>query len=247
MSRKALISFALASLLLAVLIFVHTRWQNHGTRRLDSSGPLTARPEPNRRRTHDRSTLAGSEHNVPGSAKAVETSCTSRYFASWEEPAVGSCQIEKKSGYPVPDPRCTPGGINLSISIDVLRSPAWRTRSVRNCETSEKQKHIAYVWYGIGKPRLNSDQNQVCELDHLVPLELGGADGLGNIWPQCGPDAVDLHDRYFKNKDRVESYLADGVKSGRITLQRAQMGIASDWTQYIQSANRWCAVKKRCQ
>jgi hypothetical protein len=30
-------------------------------------------------------------------------------------------------------------------------------------------------------PHGNSGSNQVCELDHLVPLELGGADGLGNI------------------------------------------------------------------
>ncbi len=64
----------------------------------------------------------------------------------------------------------------------------------------------------IRKSRQNSDQNQVCELDHLVPLELGGADGLGNIWPQCGPDSVALNERYFKIKDRVEVYLADEVK-----------------------------------
>ena len=32
-----------------------------------------------------------------------------------------------------------------------------------------------------GKPQQNSDQNQVCELDHLVNLELGGADGLSNF------------------------------------------------------------------
>ncbi len=59
-------------------------------------------------------------------------------------------------------------------------------------------KHIAYAWYGVRKPRQNSYQNQVCELDRLVPLELGGADGLGNIWPQCGPDSVALNEHYFK-------------------------------------------------
>jgi len=104
-------------------------------------------------------------------------------------------------------------------------------------------KHMAYAWYGIRKPRQNSDQNQVCELDHLVPLELGGADGLGNIWPQCGPDSVALNERYFKIKERVEDYLADEVKSGRITLENAQRGIASDWTQYIVQAERHRTIR----
>jgi hypothetical protein len=72
----------------------------------------------------------------------------------------------------------------------------------------------------------------------LALLELGGADGLGNIWPQCGPDGVPLDERYFKAKDRVENYLADEVKAGRMSLHDAQRGIASDWTQYLTIADR---------
>ncbi len=86
----------------------------------------------------------------------------------------------------------------------------------------------------------------MCELDHVVPLELGGADGLGNIWPECGPDAVTLDNRYFKIKDRVENYLADEVKAGRMSLDAAQQGIASDWTQFLADANRYCAHGGRC-
>ena len=88
--------------------------------------------------------------------------------------------------------------------------------------------------------------DQVCELDHLVPLELGGADGLGNIWPECGPDSSVLKNRYFKVKDRVENYLADEVKAGRIPVDVAQKGIASDGTQFLPAANRYCAVNGRC-
>ena len=173
-------------------------------------------------------------------------SCSSAYFSSWTEPMATSCRILLKDGYPLPDPRCTPGGINPSVSLDRLRDPHWRTRSVRNCENSEAQKHIAYRWYDIQKPRINSNQNQVCELDHLVPLELGGADGLGNIWPQCGPDAMTLNERYFKQKDHVENYLAEEVKSGHMPLGLAQRGIASDWTQYLPAATRWCQEAGRC-
>ncbi|MBW4044581.1 MAG: hypothetical protein HIU87_06250 [Acidobacteria bacterium] len=96
------------------------------------------------------------------------------------------------------------------------------------------------------KPRENSGESQVCELDHLVPLELGGADGLGNIWPECGPAGVSLDGRYFKLKDRVENYLADEVKAGRMPLAEAQQGIAADWTRYLPEANRYCAAGGRC-
>lgn len=138
------------------------------------------------------------------------------------------------------------GGIDPSVTADVLRNRAWRTGCIRNCQTREAEKHITYRWYGLRVPRRNYGETQVCELDHLVPLELGGADGLGNILPECGPSAVALDERYFKIKDRVENYLTDEVKSGRMSLAAAQRGIASDWTQYLDAANRYCAAGGRC-
>jgi len=175
-----------------------------------------------------------------------EVGCASQYFARWQEPSGGACTVRERNGYPMPDPRCTPGGVNPAITDEVLHNPAWRTREVRNCAESEAQKHAAYAWYRIVKPRINSNENQVCELDHLVPLELGGADGMGNIWPQCGPDAVTLNQRYFKEKDHVENYLAAQVKAGQIPLAEAQRGIARDWTQYLNDADLWCGRTGRC-
>ena len=151
-----------------------------------------------------------------------------------------------RRGNVLPDPGCTPGGINPAVTAEVLRDGSWETRCDRNCETSEAQKHVAYRWYDIQKPQRNSGENQVCELDHLVPLELGGADGLGNIWPECGPDEAMLRDRNFKVKDRVENYLADEVKAGRMPLGAAQRGIAQDWTQYLAAANDYCRAGGRC-
>ena len=127
-----------------------------------------------------------------------------------------------------------------------MRNPAWRTLCIRDCEESQAKKHAAYRWYRTPNPRHNSGSNQVCELDHLVPLELGGADGMGNIWPECGPGEIALAKRYFKIKDRVENYLADEVKAGRMPLDEAQRGIAEDWTQYLEAANQYCAGGGRC-
>lgn len=188
----------------------------------------------------------GRRPNDSDSNASDQVICETKYFADWTEPAHNSCAVQMRNGYPVPDARCTPGGVNPSVTPDVLRDPSWRTRTVRNCATSEARKHVAYHWYQIEKPRLNSNQNQVCELDHLVPLELGGADGLGNIWPQCGPDAVTLNQRYFKKKDHVENYLAEEVRVGRMPLDLAQKRIALDWTQYLDEAEKWCAARGRC-
>lgn len=171
--------------------------------------------------------------------------CASRYFSSWHSPASRTCSTRLHHGYPVPDPHCTPGGIDPSVTADVLRNRSWRTEWVRDCATSEEEKHVTYRWYGIRAPHRNSGKRQVCELDHLVPLELGGADGLGNIWPECGPSHTVLEDRYFKVKDRVENYLAGEVRTGRMSLVTAQRRIAADWTQYLNDANRYCAAGER--
>jgi hypothetical protein len=81
---------------------------------------------------------------------------------------------------------------------------------------------------------------QTCELDHLISLELGGADTLDNIWPQCGPPGRVLRERFFKQKDIVENYLAKQVRDGVMDLNQAQQGIATDWTQYIDDARKAC-------
>jgi hypothetical protein len=201
-------------------------------------------PRPQERGSERNRAERGAGDSQTGVAGEVE--CASEYFANWQQPTADSCQVRMNAGFPMPDPRCTPGGVNPTVSIDVLRDRQWRTRSVRNCASSEAQKHAEYLWYDIEKPRINSNQDQVCELDHLVPLELGGADGLGNIWPECGPDAVTLNERYFKQKDHVENYLAEEVKAGRMPLREAQRGIAANWAQYRADAERWCAARGRC-
>jgi hypothetical protein len=235
MPKKFLPRVLIIALLLALYFFTRNAHRFQDNNRSFST-PTELKPAPPRD--------LGKDNLQPGEDFVM--SCSSEYFAGWQEPVADSCQVQIKNGFPVPDPHCTPGGANPSISVGILRSTTFRTREIRNCESSEAAKHIAYRWYGIQKPRVNSNQNQLCELDHLVPLELGGADGLGNIWPECGLDGVPLNERYFKVKDQIENYLADSVKSGRMPLDAAQRGIASDWTQYIAVAKEWCAERERC-
>jgi hypothetical protein len=157
------------------------------------------------------------------------------------------CTTQTKRGFPVPDPKCTPGAKNLTVTLQVLKNPAFRTGCIRDCSTTESDKSTTYGLYGIPHPVNNQGKSQTCELDHLVPLELGGADTLDNIWPQCGPNQVALANRYFKEKDMVENFLADQVKSGQMDLNKAQTAIAADWTPFLSDATAFCSKNpKKC-
>jgi hypothetical protein len=150
------------------------------------------------------------------------------------------CAVRVSNGFPIPDPACTPGAFNPTLTVDVLRNPDFRTSCVRSHVTTQQQKAMTYGLYGVPHPANNTGPNQTCELDHLIALELGGADTLDNIWPQCGPPGAPLAQRFFKEKDTVENYLAKMVKTGQMDLGEAQRGIATDWTQYLDVARTGC-------
>ena len=152
----------------------------------------------------------------------------------------GVCTPGTRNGFPVPDPRCSPGAINPSVTLAVLTTKGFTTKCVRDKATSAQTKKKTYGWYGIKPPAKNTGSTQTCELDHIISLELGGADTLDNIWPQCGPSRTTLWNRYFKQKDTVENYLAYMVREGNITLAVAQRGIAHNWPQFLDHANQVC-------
>ena len=159
-------------------------------------------------------------------------------------PPTKQCKVRMSNGFPLPDPDCTPGASNPSLTLKVLRDPNFRTACVRDDASSANAKAGTYEWYRTPHPEQNKGVKQTCELDHLISLELGGADTLDNIWPQCGPSGVVLTARYFKQKDMVENYLAARVRTGAIRLADAQKGIAEDWTQFLEKAKDACKSGK---
>ena len=150
------------------------------------------------------------------------------------EHAPGSCHFRiAGNGMRLPDPACTPGAVNPTITADVLRDPSFRTGEERDDLTSEAAKKVVYDWYGVTPPDDNRGPGQVCELDHLISIGLGGSDALENIWPQCGPVDVPVGQREFKIKDaHAELGLMRQVKAGA-DLAEIQHKIADDWTQFI--------------
>jgi hypothetical protein len=63
------------------------------------------------------------------------------------------------------------------------------------------------------------------ELDHLIPLELGGNNTARNLWPEPLTD----DDKIGPSKDALENHLHALVCSGQLDLGAAQRGIATNW------------------
>jgi hypothetical protein len=144
----------------------------------------------------------------------------------------GPCSTHPAAnGYTLPDPSCTPGAFNPTVPAAVYGSLKFTTKCIRDCLTDSDQKKTMYAAYHVST-------NSSCELDHLVPLEMGGADSLDNIWPQCGkaPNGKNYKDI----KDLVENYIAIQVLMG-MDIDTARKGIASDWTQYVPASQQFCA------
>ena len=129
----------------------------------------------------------------------------------------GSCTYRDNGQ--LPDPRCTPGAVDPAVTQGNLRStichPGY-TQTVRppSSQTSKFKFEVAYPAYG-------DPHSKKTELDHLVSLELGGANDAANLWPESPPTP--------NPKDKVENALHAAVCSGQVTLAAAQNAIATNW------------------
>ena len=66
------------------------------------------------------------------------------------------------------------------------------------------------------------------EVDHLVPLCLGGADSDANLWPEPRRSIESIWNA--ERKDELEARMCSLVCSGQLDVVEAQRAIADDWT-----------------
>lgn len=116
-----------------------------------------------------------------------------------------------------PDPRLTPGEVFAATTVPQICTPGYAS-SVRHVEPAQYVE--VYGAYGIPYP----EPSGTYELDHLIPLELGGDNANANLWPEPASPPPGYH-----QKDQLENTMHGLVCSGRLELVEAQHEIASDW------------------
>ena len=118
----------------------------------------------------------------------------------------------------LPDPNLTPGS-TFDVTAEDLCVHGY-TKKVRNVPVEMKRE--VYREYGI-----TSHESGDYEVDHLIPLELGGSNSIKNLWPESHRTAP----WSAQVKDRLEGKLHELVCSGQLDLKTAQQAIASNWIE----------------
>ena len=118
----------------------------------------------------------------------------------------------------LPDRRCSPGAYYSRLTKAVICAAGFRTGSIRDVPQSEKfaverEYGIAAAYYG-----------RADEIDHIVPLELGGSNAIANLFFEPGTGKADYH-----VKDELENRAKAWVCAGRLSLTAARRGFAMNW------------------
>ena len=106
----------------------------------------------------------------------------------------------------LPNPKLTPGRV------------AERDKDRRGVAVAMEQKVFA-------RYRLPWARRGEFKIDHLIPLELGGADTLDNLWPQ----SVRVKPYDADRKEQLTEVLLTKIARRQMTLAQAQEEIRRDW------------------
>lgn len=118
----------------------------------------------------------------------------------------------------LPDSSCTPGLV-LTTSTEIICVPGY-SKKVR--DVSKKTKQQVYANYG-----LDYTKRAEYQVDHLIPLMLGGSNDISNLWPQ-------KYDQEYgvAAKVKFEDYLYQAVCQKFMSIEEAQREISTDWVGY---------------
>ena len=113
----------------------------------------------------------------------------------------------------LPNPNLTPGNAASTDTTEVCV-----IGYARNSFISDDSKRYVYSRYGVHYVP------HTAEMDHLIPLELGGSNTVDNLWPEPFDTIWNAH-----VKDTLEDRIEQLVCSGQINLIEAQTAISNNW------------------
>jgi hypothetical protein len=119
----------------------------------------------------------------------------------------------------VPDPTLTPGSVRTT---DVNEICGLSTAGLRHWSREPDDR----VMREYGLP---AGPHPDYEVDHLIPLGVGGADDDANLWPE--PRRSIEKEFPAELKDELEWRLRELVCTERLDVRVAQRAIAEDWIE----------------
>src|SRR5579875_2692308 len=120
-------------------------------------------------------------------------------------------------GMAMPNSALTPGAAVAGVTTAQVCAPGW---SSAHRDVTQSERYAVFAAYGIPYA-----QHASYELDHLIPLGLGGSNAETNLWPEPQTE----NDSTGPDKDALENHLHALVCSGQLSLATAQHAIAADW------------------
>jgi hypothetical protein len=120
----------------------------------------------------------------------------------------------------LPDPSLTPGAVRTTNIGEICNEGS--TSSLRHWSRDRDD----FIMREYGLP---GGAHPDYEVDHLIPLELGGADANANLWPEPRRSIEPVWNA--ERKDRLENRLHEMICSGELDPPIAQRMIAEDWTE----------------
>jgi hypothetical protein len=118
----------------------------------------------------------------------------------------------------LPDPSLTPGQARTANIGEVCSTP---TGALRHWSRERDDKIMREYNLPLGP-------HPQFEVDHLIPLCLGGADSDRNLWPQPRRSIGPVWNA--ERKDELEARMCALACSGQLDVVEAQRTIAEDWT-----------------
>ncbi|MGI9113743.1 MAG: hypothetical protein ACR2FX_01690 [Chthoniobacterales bacterium] len=120
--------------------------------------------------------------------------------------AIGRIACASDPTLMLPDPSLTPGKV------------AAGPRDLRGV-TFGMEQHV------FTRYRIPPERHGQFRIDHLIPLELGGADDISNLWPQ----PVKIRPYNPRRKEMLTRRLIELIAAGLMTRTQAQEVIRRDW------------------
>ena len=114
----------------------------------------------------------------------------------------------------LPNPKLTPGATVKVKKDDLCGSYEPADRSI---PISLKRK--VFDLYGF-----RTENSIPHNIDHLIPVSLGGSNSIENLWPQ--PLSGEWS---YNHKNKLERRLRKLVCKGELDLEKAQQEISKDW------------------